>query len=231
MKYIYLVLVGITLCYSTAASADCGTLPKGVECGIQVFKQRCTLCHGTLGMGEGILPMSMKSYPNTNLVSDKTKHLSRSEIRQIIAQGGVLPNISEEMPPWHDELTCLEIDSVVAFVTLFKANPNAFLPRLKAEAAKQPATLARGRLIYRSRCVLCHGAHADGKGKMAKIIKSPPPFNLTLSRLPDEYLTKIIKEGDGSVGRSPRMPPWGSDLNDGDIASLIMYLKTVRTIP
>ncbi|WP_435276842.1 c-type cytochrome [Psychrobium sp. nBUS_13] len=158
--------------------ADCGSLPKGIECGIKVFKERCALCHGALGLGEGALPLSLSNYPNTNLLSEKTKGLARQEILRIITNGGILDEISSETPPWHDEFTCLEIDSVVAFVTALKAQPNAFLQRLQHDAAKLSPSLKRGRQVYKSRCVLCHGVNADGQGKMAKIIKLPPPFNL-----------------------------------------------------
>jgi cytochrome c oxidase cbb3-type subunit 3 len=63
---------------------------------------------------------------------------------------------------------------------------------------------------------------------MARIIKSPPPFNLTLSRAPDDYLHDIIYKGGEKMGRSPRMPPWGGDLSDAEIDSVVMYIKTLR---
>jgi cytochrome c553 len=64
---------------------------------------------------------------------------------------------------------------------------------------------------------------------MARIIKNPPPFNLTLSRVPDDYLSDMIHKGGAAMGRSPRMPPFGGDLSETDIKSVMMYVKTLRT--
>ena len=88
--------------------------------------------------------------------------------------------------------------------------------------------LTTGRTVYQGRCALCHGKEGGADGKMAAIIKDPPPVNLKLSRAPDEYLRLIIAKGGGAMGRSPRMPPWGEDLNKAEIDSVILFLKTLR---
>ena len=62
---------------------------------------------------------------------------------------------------------------------------------------------------------------------MAKIIKNPPPFNLLQSTAKDSYLKEIITKGGEAMNRSPRMPPWGSDLNQSEVDSLIIYLKSM----
>lgn len=64
--------------------------------------------------------------------------------------------------------------------------------------------------------------------KWPGLLKNPPPFNLTLSRMPDAYLKKIIHGGGQGVGRSPRMPPWGTDLSGKEIESVILYIKKLR---
>lgn len=85
-----------------------------------------------------------------------------------------------------------------------------------------------GQDIFASHCVLCHGKFGEGDGRMAKVIRNPPPADLTASRLPDDYLKQIISEGGAGVGRSPQMPPWGDQLSAAEIESLILYLKSLR---
>ena len=63
---------------------------------------------------------------------------------------------------------------------------------------------------------------------MSKIIKNPPPYNLTLSALPDKYLKQIITQGGRAVGRSYQMPPWKDELSEEEVDSAIIYIKTLR---
>lgn len=90
------------------------------------------------------------------------------------------------------------------------------------------ASLNEGLKAYHTHCVLCHGEYGDGKGRMAKIITTPPPANLTYSRLPDDYLKKIISGGGQSMQRSPQMPPWGDEFSSTQIDSIILYIKSIR---
>lgn len=92
---------------------------------------------------------------------------------------------------------------------------------------KEP-TIDYGKEIFMQRCVLCHGKTGEGDGRMAKVIKSPPPFDLTASRLPDGYLKEIIVKGSEAMGRSKHMPPWGDALHDVEIESLMLHLKNIR---
>ena len=95
---------------------------------------------------------------------------------------------------------------------------------VSASAAGDPG---KGADVF-GRCALCHGPEGRGDGKLAAVIKNPPPFNLTWSRLPDSYLRDIITKGGAGVGRSPRMPPWGGDLTSSEIESVMLHLKTLR---
>lgn len=197
------------------------------EYGAHVFQQRCALCHGSDGRGEGILSLAIADYPETNLLKGRYGN-DPASLARIITHGASLEEISAEMPPWGDELTATQLDSVVAFVDLLHRDQQTAVELLRAEAEQGVATVRQGRSIYRGRCALCHGDFGEGDGKMAKIITNPPPFNLTWSRVPDPYLREIIGGGGASVGRSPRMPPWGDELNAVELESVILYVKTLR---
>ncbi len=212
-----------------ASSVDsCGQEGKScIEYGAFVFQERCSLCHGSDGLGEGILPLSLKNYPSTNLLI--VKHAKTvQKTREIITFGGGLDYIESEMPPWGDELTVSQLSSVVMFIDLLKSDMESALTAINSASKKLKSSSKLGRSIYQGRCALCHGKYGQGNGKMARIIKSPPPFNLTLSRAPDAYLKDIIFKGGEAMSRSPRMPPWEGTLTTQEIDSVILFIKTLR---
>lgn len=229
MNYLKYSLALCLMFFSNLVAASCGDFSRGLDCGVKVYQERCALCHGSVGLGEGLLALALKNYPDTSLLKKKTAiSSSKKDIKNAILNGGSNGMLSVEMPPWADELTVSEVDSVVELVYKLRTDSDKTIALLQSRKQAIEPSKRLGRMLYSGRCVLCHGKFADGKGKMAKIIKNPPPFNLTLSRADDAYLKNIISKGGEKMGRSPRMPPWGSDLNVNEIDSLILYLKSIR---
>jgi len=85
-----------------------------------------------------------------------------------------------------------------------------------------------GQAIYKTRCVLCHGEYGHGDGLMSKVITDPPPSDLTRSTIDKLDLMSIIINGGATMDRSPQMPPWGDEIADDKLESLIEYLLTLR---
>lgn len=195
--------------------------------GARVFQQRCELCHGSKGMGEGPLALTLKDYPDTNLLKPKYQTDTNS-VRQQIIFGGSNGEMHQLSPPWGDELTWTEIESATLFIAILRENPESAFELLRKEVKHQKPTLKLGRLTFKNRCALCHGPDGEGNGKMARIIKDPPPFNLTYSMMPDEYLFDMITKGGQGMQRSPRMPPFGGDLSENEINSVVKHIKTLR---
>lgn len=96
------------------------------------------------------------------------------------------------------------------------------LPRDTPQAA-----IIRGSIVYRTYCVLCHGADGRGDGRAAKMY-TPKPANLTVSPFNDAYKEMIIRGGGVSVGRSSFMPPWGGELSNEQIHDLVAFLRELR---
>jgi cytochrome c oxidase cbb3-type subunit 3 len=213
---------------ATDAQKLCGSeVTPCLKYGVSVFQTRCTLCHGSDGLGEGNIPLSVPGYPATNLL--KPRHpVDYATVRKVIAEGARMKGVGPFMPPWADELTLTQLDSVAQFVVYLRKNSEAARLLLRTEAADQKPTFQVGRAVYLGRCAMCHGKEGGADGRMAAVIKDPPPANLKLSRVPDDYLRLIIAKGGGAVQRSPRMPPWGEDLSKSELESVILHLKTLR---
>ena len=228
-----LIIIGWVLLLALGQAAAAAATDRESEAkpslayGAKIYQARCVLCHGREGYGDGMLPMSLKNYPDTNLHEPKFGK-ALDELRLSVIYGGSLGTMSAEMPPWGDELTYTQVESVTLFTKLLIDEPKKAIAMVdKTQAGTRP-TERVGRAIFKNYCSLCHGDNGEGDGKMAKIIKNPPPFNLTLSRAPDQYLMQIISKGGAGMGRSPRMPPWGEQFSETEIKSIILFLKTLR---
>lgn len=88
------------------------------------------------------------------------------------------------------------------------------------------AAVVRGGIVFRTYCVLCHGASGEGNGRTARMY-NPRPANLVKSQHNDAYKEQIIRRGGEGMGRSPFMPPWGEQLTDEQISDLGQFLKSI----
>ncbi len=198
-----------------------------LELGAEVYIARCVLCHGSKGMGEGILPMRLKEYPNTSLLEPRLTK-DRDSVLYATVLGPHYKDTSYYMPPFGKELKWSELESVSDFVMLLRSEKTKAYALLASVNTETSADRKLGQQVFSTRCVLCHGQFGEGDGRMAKLLKTPPPADLTASRLPDEHLRKIIEKGGEAVGRSKHMPPWGDQLTDTEINSLMIYLQSIR---
>ena len=220
-----LLFNGVVLHTVSASENPTPTLSFGAA----VYKSRCVLCHGKNGMGGGILASAIKGYPSTNLF-EKRFGGDTNKVRQAIIYGGSKGKMHQYSPPWGNELTFQELESVVMFNVYLLQHPQEAIALFDAArpAKVRNASWNAGRIIFQSRCALCHGPGGEGDGKLSRVINSPLPFNLTQSRLPDAHLKAIITKGGGAVGRSPKMPPWEGELSTIEVDSVILYIKTLR---
>ena len=89
-----------------------------------------------------------------------------------------------------------------------------------------PATLTKGKALFKSKCQRCHGVGGTGDGPDAD--PDHPPSDLTdarrAARNPDGVM--FYKIWNGRV--RPKMPAFKSDLSREDIWTVIQYIKTLR---
>jgi mono/diheme cytochrome c family protein len=92
------------------------------------------------------------------------------------------------------------------------------------------ADAEQGKKLYGQFCVTCHGESGKGDGAAAAAL-NPKPRDHTdkeyMSKMSDDDMLKVIKNGGASVGKSPLMPPWGASLKDNQIQDIIAYVRTL----
>jgi len=105
--------------------------------------------------------------------------------------------------------------------------------------------VAEGRAMYLEHCASCHGITGDGKGPVARALKTPPTNLRLLSDLYGNPLqdAKVARAIDGRAevkAHGPRdMPVWGKRFLSADhgdeskvkerIRKLVAYLQSIQT--
>ena len=86
----------------------------------------------------------------------------------------------------------------------------------------------RGRQLYKTNCVACHGETGKGDGPGAGVLK-PPPRDHTdrayMSTLSDKEIADIIKMG-GAIKGKPLMPSH-PQISGDDLTSLVGYVRSL----
>jgi mono/diheme cytochrome c family protein len=86
-----------------------------------------------------------------------------------------------------------------------------------------PAVLAKGRQIFDTYCIVCHGARADGLGYIVPKMTQPPPLiagaPLAFS---DGRIFTIITQGFGN------MPPYQTELEPAERWAVIHYVRVLQ---
>jgi mono/diheme cytochrome c family protein len=89
-----------------------------------------------------------------------------------------------------------------------------------------PKTATAVQRAYLTRCATCHGA--NGRGSWRATIFFIRPGDLTdreaMSRLSDDYLFGLIKNGGATIGK-PGMPAFGYHLTDAEIRALVAHVR------
>jgi mono/diheme cytochrome c family protein len=87
-----------------------------------------------------------------------------------------------------------------------------------------PALAQSGPDAYKAqRCAMCHGLDGLAASNVGKAMKIPSFKDPTVVNSSDAQLFAIIKNGKGS-----NMKPYAGKLNDGQIKSLVAYIRTLQ---
>ena len=99
-----------------------------------------------------------------------------------------------------------------------------------AGAGAVAAVPSTGEALYQSRCAPCHGVEGEGDGFNAPFMPVAPVAHAdsaAMSLRPDDTLYDGIHAGGWILGKSHRMPAFGKSLDNGQIRSLVAYIRTL----
>lgn len=229
LNFLLLLCAGVGSACASASSEKLTeeSLLEGARVAAPLYAKRCILCHGKEGYGDGRWAIKLAEYPKINLMVDINAH-TREGVRAAIFYGGSTGVLSSHMPPSGEELSSKEVDALTDLVLLLRISHFRAEELIQKEYNKLPPSLDLGDEVFASHCTLCHGKTGKGDGRMSRILKNPPPFNLTKSSGPASEILKIITLGGEGVGRDSHMPPWRDQLTERDINSLVLYLFSLR---
>ena len=97
-----------------------------------------------------------------------------------------------------------------------------------AFAPVRAADMAAAKQSYDDACVKCHGATGNGNGPgAASLHKQPRDFTdcAVMSKLSDDTMFNVIKNGGASVGLSKDMQAWNTGFADDEIHDLVAYVR------
>jgi mono/diheme cytochrome c family protein len=87
-----------------------------------------------------------------------------------------------------------------------------------------PQTLAEGRRLYETFCVVCHGARGEGDGPLVPKIPNPPSYTSErVRRMPAGQLFHVMTLGSG------RMPSYASQVSADERWKIAGYVKTLQS--
>ena len=82
---------------------------------------------------------------------------------------------------------------------------------------------------YSSSCASCHGQSGKGDGPSGATLSTKPADYTdcaAMSKVTDDYLFNIIKNGGKSVGKSRDMADFGEAYSDDEIHGLVAYVRS-----
>jgi len=207
--------------------------------GRALYAQKCAVCHGAEGRGDG--PAEFVLFPKPrDLTSGIFKVRSTStlptddDLMRVIGQG--LPGTA--MPGWAGALTVAERRDLVAFVKtlspVFRERPPG-RPLVVPPAPKPTAALlALGKKFYvEAECFKCHGPGGRGDGESADTLKDdwghpivPYDFTIPGRMKAGGTVSDVFRTLKNGIGGTP-MPAYGDALGDEETWGLAYYVTSL----
>jgi mono/diheme cytochrome c family protein len=167
--------------------------------GAVLFSTTCYACHGVSGEGT-----------SSGLQLNDPGLLAKYDddyFRNVIARG----RPDRGMPTWGSVLSPVQVEDLVAYIRSWQRKTPAAMATLGGDAA-------RGKDIFNSTCLVCHGAVGSGTDIAPPLIEAEILGSL-------DALYTVISDGRLEVG----MPKWGQVLSPAEINDVIAYLGTLGT--
>lgn len=94
-----------------------------------------------------------------------------------------------------------------------------FVVVCNSAVAEDNGKAASGASVFKSKCVLCHGADGAGNTSLGKQLQAANLGSKDVQKRTNAELTKIVHDGQAN------MPPFADQLSDGEISHVIQYVR------
>lgn len=115
------------------------------------------------------------------------------------------------------------------FVSGFSAVVLGLLLGLGPAPSRADDSAAAAKDNFKELCVKCHGENGKGDGPAAPTLETKPG-DLTdcarMSRLSDEMMLKVIRDGGPSAGLNRAMGRFGDGLEDDEIKMMVVFVRS-----
>jgi mono/diheme cytochrome c family protein len=214
-------------------------VPANAGPGRRTYIERCAVCHGPDGRGNGpaapsLIPrprdftLGQYKYKSTPLGQPPTDE----DLYRVVADG----LHDSAMPYWNDILTAPQIRGVVAYVkSLSPTFAQAVAPlSVPARVAPDAASIDRGRLLYAAEgCVACHGTDGrlqltsqDAKGYTVIARDLTAPWSFRRGSEPEEIWLRL------TTGLAPGpMPSYAGSTTPAERWDLVNYVLSLSRVP
>ncbi len=233
------IAAGQVLNVSPQAQADLLTLGK------TVYERRCIGCHGEQGDGKGPAARFMNPLPR-DFTKGIFKFRSTPGKDSLPTDVDLYSTITHglwgtAMPSWQ-EISANERLAVIQFIKTFSDRwEKEAVGRPIAISPEPPITaesLEKGKTLFTSNCMICHGPAGKGDGPMLPVLKDSwdepvVPANFTLPAgvsggvklgHNSEHLFKTIMTG---IGGTP-MPAFEGNLTPEEIWDMVHFVQSLR---
>ena len=202
----------ITALVNFSVSASKGT---ALEVGQDLFAKNCALCHGDFGEG-GVNPTRTNDIIFPISTAEFLKTRDDYTLSSIIAQGQPNSGMSPFGTVYGGPLDDDQINSIVAYIRSWEANPPVELP---PEISQNLLALS-GSEIYSNICSQCHGP--NGEGGVGVALADPA----IQKKYSDEDIYNAISKG--HAGSS--MIAWEGILSKDQIQALVVFIRQMEPI-
>lgn len=91
--------------------------------------------------------------------------------------------------------------------------------------AQEGSKAASGSAVFKSKCVICHGADGSGNTPLGKQLQAANLHSKDVQKLKDAELHKIVHDGQAN------MPAFADQLSNEEITAVIKYVRQLGKTP
>lgn len=91
--------------------------------------------------------------------------------------------------------------------------------------AQESGKAESGAAVFKSKCVICHGADGTGNTPLGKQLQAANLHSKDVQKLTDAELHKIVHDGQAN------MPAFADQLSSGEITAVVKYVRQLGKAP